>query len=112
MKRVKQAGWPLYGLSNWSLETFPITRRKHAFFDLLDDYLLSGQVNLVSHLAIFQRMLEKIGRKPEECVFIDDNPANVAASRALGIMTIHYQSPGTGNRTPAIGDFVKSYSSE
>lgn len=95
MKRVKQAGWPLYGLSNWSLETFPITRRKHAFFDLLDDYLLSGQVNLVKpDPAIFQRMLEKIGRKPEECVFIDDNPANVAASRALGIMTIHYQSPG------------------
>lgn len=94
MKRVKRAGWPLYGLSNWSMETFPVIRRRHTFFDLLDDYLLSGQVNLVKpDPAIFQHLLEKIGRPPEECVFIDDNPANVAASRALGIVTIHYQTP-------------------
>lgn len=94
LKRVKAAGWPVYGLSNWSMETFPITRRRHAFFDLLDDYLLSGEVNLVKpDPAIFQIMLAKIGRAPAECVFIDDNPANVAASRALGIVTIQYQSP-------------------
>ena len=94
LQRIKQAGWPVYGLSNWSMETFPIIRRKHNFFDLLDDYLLSGQVNLVKpDPAIFQQMLDKIGRKPAECVFIDDNPANVQASRALGILTIHYQSP-------------------
>lgn len=94
LKRVKAAGWPVYGLSNWSMETFPITREKHHFFDLLDDYLLSGEVKLVKpDPAIFQRMLEKIGRKPEECVFIDDNPANVVAARALNIVTIQYRSP-------------------
>jgi 2-haloacid dehalogenase len=95
MKRVKQRGWPVYGLSNWSMETFPIIRSKHNFFDVLDDYLLSGQVNLVKpDPAIFQRMLDKIGRKAGECVFIDDNPANVQASQSLGLVTIHYQSPG------------------
>jgi 2-haloacid dehalogenase len=94
LKRVKAAGWPVYGLSNWSMETFPIARQRHHFFDLLDDYLLSGEVRLVKpDPAIFEHMLDKIGRKPEECIFIDDNPANVQASRALGIVTIHYQSP-------------------
>jgi 2-haloacid dehalogenase len=94
LKRVKAAGWPVYGLSNWSMETFPIARQKHHFFDLLDDYLLSGEVKLVKpDPAIFEHMLDKIGRKPEECVFIDDNLANVQASRALGIVSIHYQSP-------------------
>ena len=94
LKRVKAAGWPVYGLSNWSMETFPIIRKQHTFFNLLDGYLLSGEVKLVKpDPAIFQRMLEKIGRRPEECVFIDDNPANVAAARALDIVTIQYQSP-------------------
>ena len=94
LKRVKAAGWPVYGLSNWSMETFPIIRKQHTFFNLLDGYLLSGEVKLVKpDPAIFQRMLEKIGRKPEECVFIDDNPANVAAARALNIVTIQYRSP-------------------
>jgi len=94
LKRVKAAGWPVYGLSNWSMETFPIIRKQHTFFNLLDGYLLSGEVKLVKpDLAIFQRMLDKIGRKPEECVFIDDNPANVAAARALNIVTIQYRSP-------------------
>ena len=94
LKRVKAAGWPVYGLSNWSMETFPIIRKQHTFFNLLDGYLLSGEVKLVKpDPAIFQRMLEKIGRKPEECVFIDDNPANVVAARALNIVTIQYQSP-------------------
>jgi len=94
LKRVKAAGWPVYGLSNWSMETFPIIRKQHTFFNLLDGYLLSGEVKLVKpDLAIFQRMLDKIGRKPEECVFIDDNPANVVAARALNIVTIQYRSP-------------------
>jgi len=94
LKRVKAAGWPVYGLSNWSMETFPIIRKQHTFFNLLDGYLLSGEVKLVKpDPAIFQRMLEKIGRKPEECVFIDDNPANVVAARALNIVTIQYRSP-------------------
>ena len=94
LKRVKAAGWPIYGLSNWSMETFPIIRKQHTFFNLLDGYLLSGEVKLVKpDPAIFQRMLDKIGRRPEECVFIDDNPANVVAARALNIVTIQYQSP-------------------
>jgi 2-haloacid dehalogenase len=94
LKRVKAAGWPVYGLSNWSMETFPITRKKHRFFDLLDDYLLSGEVKLVKpDPAIFQHMLDKIGRQPGECVFIDDNPANVTAAQALGIVAIQYESP-------------------
>jgi 2-haloacid dehalogenase len=94
LKRVKAAGWPVYGLSNWSMETFPITRKKHRFFDLLDDYLLSGEVKLVKpDPAIFQHMLNKIGRQPGECVFIAANPANVPAAQALGIVAIQYESP-------------------
>ncbi|PIV26566.1 MAG: hypothetical protein COS37_05745, partial [Anaerolineae bacterium CG03_land_8_20_14_0_80_58_20] len=87
--------WPVYGLSNWSSETFPITRRKHDFFDILDGYLISGEVNLVKpDPAIFQRLLDKIGRDAQECLFIDDALPNIEAARALGMTAIHFQSPG------------------
>ena len=95
VQRLKQAGWPVYGLSNWSSETFPITRRKHDFFDILDGYLISGEVNLVKpDPAIFQRLLDKIGRDAQECLFIDDALPNIEAARALGMTAIHFQSPG------------------
>jgi 2-haloacid dehalogenase len=34
MQKLKRAGWPVYGLSNWSTETFPIIRQKYDFFDI------------------------------------------------------------------------------
>jgi len=43
MKELKQKGYPLYGLSNWSTETFPLMNGKFDFFDLLDDMVISGE---------------------------------------------------------------------
>jgi putative hydrolase of the HAD superfamily len=34
---------------------------------------------------IFAVVLDRLGRSPEECVFVDDEPVNVAAGRALGM---------------------------
>src|SRR5512147_3239835 len=31
LKRLKQAGYSVYGLSNWSAETFPYARQRHDF---------------------------------------------------------------------------------
>jgi len=42
--------------------------------------------------AIFHRTLERLGREPEEAVFIDDSPANVAGARALGIHAVHFRA--------------------
>jgi len=94
VQRLKQAGRSVYGLSNWSSETFPIIRQKYDFFDILDGYLLSGDVNLVKpDPAIYQHLLDKIGRSAQECVFIDDSLINIEAARRLGFACIHYRSP-------------------
>ncbi len=42
---------------------------------------------------IFERTLARLGRRPEEAVFVDDFAHNIAAAQALGMYTIHYQ-PG------------------
>jgi 2-haloacid dehalogenase len=94
MKELKQAGYPLYGLSNWSAETFPRVRQKHDFFDLLDDMVISGEVGHVKpHPEIFQILLDRIGKAAEECLFIDDALENIQQAQKMGFVTIQFQSP-------------------
>ena len=42
--------------------------------------------------AIFHRTLERLERKPEETVFIDDSPPNVAGARSLGMHAVHFRA--------------------
>jgi FMN phosphatase YigB (HAD superfamily) len=44
--------------------------------------------------AIFNLMLGKIGRPPDECLLIDDSESNITAAQKLGFAAIHFQSPG------------------
>lgn len=94
LKQLKQAGYPLYGLSNWSAETFPYAREKYDFFHLFDDFVISGEVGQVKpDPEIFQIMLEQIGKPAEQCLFIDDSLTNINQAQKMGFGTIHFQSP-------------------
>jgi 2-haloacid dehalogenase len=94
LKHLKQAGHPLYALTNFSTETFPIMRRRYSFLKLFEYILVSGEVGLIKpNPAIYQLMLEKIGRVASECLFIDDSVKNVTAASQLGFDTIHFQAP-------------------
>lgn len=95
LKRLKEKGFPLYGLSNWSAETFPFALSKYDFFHLFDDMLISGYVGTIKpDPAIFNLLLETIGRRASECLFIDDSPANIRQAKHMGFVTIHFVSPG------------------
>jgi 2-haloacid dehalogenase len=94
MKRLKQAGYPVYGLSNWSSETFPMVRNKFIFFDLLDDIVISGEVGQIKpEPEIYEIALQRIGRPANECLFIDDSLANIEQARKMGFAVVHFQSP-------------------
>jgi 2-haloacid dehalogenase len=93
LKELKQAGYPVYGLSNWSAETFPYARQKYDFFELLDDIVISGHVGHIKpDPEIFQILLEKIGYPAQECLFIDDAPTNIDQAWKMGFETILFQS--------------------
>jgi len=94
LQALRQAGFPLYALSNWSAEKFPVIRRKYGFFEWFDDIVLSGEVRLVKpDPRIFTAFLERIGRSAPDCLFIDDSTANLEAANRLGFHTLHFQSP-------------------
>lgn len=91
---LKQDGYPLYGLSNWSTETYPRARHKHNFFDWFDDVILSGAVKLNKpDPAIFNLLLNKTGYTAPECVLIDDSEPNIDTANKMGLVSIHFTSP-------------------
>ena len=94
VKGLKRAGYPLYGFSNWSAETFPIARERFDFFDLFDDMVISGEVGYVKpEPEIYQIMLDRIGRPAQECLLIDDSLPNISQANKMGFAIIHFQSP-------------------
>jgi 2-haloacid dehalogenase len=91
---LKQAGWPLYGLSNWPAEKFALVRPKYAFFDWFEDILISGEVGLAKpDPRIYQLFLARSGRKAGECLFIDDSAHNLVTAGQLGFTTLLFTSP-------------------
>lgn len=94
MRELKRTGHPVYGLSNWSAETFAWVRPRYAFLEELDDYLISGAVGQVKPgEKIYQLFLERVGKQAGECVFIDDSPANIETARRLGFTGVLFTSP-------------------
>jgi 2-haloacid dehalogenase len=93
LEELKAAGYELHALTNWSAETFPFARDRFAFLDWFESILVSADVGLIKpDPAIFELLLERIGRSPSECTYIDDSVRNVAAAAALGLDAIHFES--------------------
>ena len=91
--RLKDAGVPVHAISNWSAETFPRAKEIYPFLGAFDVLVVSGTEKLVKpDAAIFRRFLERAGVRAEECIFIDDNAANIAAAAALGFHTEHFST--------------------
>ncbi len=43
--------------------------------------------------AIYLHCIRQLGIKPEESLFVDDHPANIAAADRLGLRTFHFVGP-------------------
>jgi len=62
--------------------------------DAFDEIVISAEVGLVKPDArIYEHILERMNIQPEEAVFVDDFPENVAGAQAVGIQAIHFQNP-------------------
>ncbi|MDX1663577.1 MAG: HAD family phosphatase [Candidatus Promineifilaceae bacterium] len=65
---------------------------KYPIADTFDLIVCSAEEKVMKpETEIYQRTLERLGRTPQEAVFIDDNAENIAAARAMGIHVIHYR---------------------
>ena len=91
---LRERGVPLYALSNWWAETFPIARARFDFLGWFDGIVISGEFGAAKpDPRIFAHLLETYGLRADATVFIDDVPANIAAAAAAGMRTILFTDP-------------------
>ncbi len=94
----------IYGLTNWSMETYPTARQHFKILQLIDDYVVSGAEGIVKpDHRLFQILLDRFGLRAEECVFVDDNSANVASACEMGFKGIVFH--GTDDLRRHLDDF-------
>lgn len=93
LRALKRAGYGIYGLTNWSAETFPLIRDTYPVFGEFDGIVVSGEEHLLKpDAAIYRCLLDRYGLQPEESIFIDDNAANVEAARGVGMKALRFES--------------------
>lgn len=92
MDSLKEKGYKLYYLSNMSEHVKGSNPEAFAFTERMDGGIYSCEVHLIKpDPAIYRSLLEKYGLVPEECLFIDDHPENIAAGKRLGIKGIVFR---------------------
>ncbi len=81
----------LFGLTNWSAETFPTALELFPFFEVFEGKIVvSGEEKLIKpDPAIFHVLLDRYNLNTQECMFIDDNYDNIRAAQELGFYTVH-----------------------
>ncbi|HYM04062.1 MAG TPA: HAD family phosphatase [Stellaceae bacterium] len=91
---LRERGVPLYGLTNWSAETFPIGKRRFEFFSWFKGIVVSGEEKMVKpDPRIYRVLLERYGFAAHDAVFVDDVQRNADAAAALGFHGIRFTDP-------------------
>lgn len=94
LNRLKKAGYPLYGLTNWSHETFGYAKSRFDFLNLLDGIVVSGEEKTAKPKPeIFNILIKRYHLTPEETLFIDDSLPNIETAKKLGFQTIWFENP-------------------
>jgi len=83
----------LYGLTNWSAETFHIALKRFEFLHWFEGIVVSGEEKTRKPFKeIYEITLNRYDINPKSAIFIDDNEANIKAASQIGLHTIHFKS--------------------
>lgn len=94
LSELRKRGYRLVALRKWSADTFPLVKDQFPFLDWFEPIVLSGAAGRAKpHPLIIQTLLDRIHRRAEEWVFVDDSPDNLTTACELGFKAIKLVSP-------------------
>ena len=91
LRKLQNTNYELFGLTNWSYETFPYALENYDFFEIFKGKIVvSGTEKLIKpDPKIWNILLERYQIKAEESIFIDDNIKNIEMAKNLNFKVIH-----------------------
>ena len=95
LEELRARNVPLFALTNWSAEKFPLARSRFEFLEWFDGILVSGEERIKKpDSRIYQLAIERFALEPAETLYVDDAEKNIAAAALLGFQTHHFVEPG------------------
>jgi epoxide hydrolase-like predicted phosphatase len=94
VRQLREAGYRTALLTNNAREWEPMWRSLIPVDELFDVVVDSSVVGLRKpDPRIYELTCERLGLRPDECIFVDDLQCNVDAAAALGIEVVHCTNP-------------------
>ena len=93
-EKLIEKGIPVWGLSNFGVQNYPITRDQIPSLQRFDRLFLSGELKIAKpDPAIYAHVEKEAGVDSSELYFIDDTPANIDAAAQRGWQTHLFRGP-------------------
>jgi 2-haloacid dehalogenase len=93
LRAERETGLPCYALTNMEAETYPLRLEGFPFLSWFDGTVVSGREGVAKpEPAIFRRLLDRFGLRPDTTLMIDDTKENLEMASKLGIQTVLFRS--------------------
>lgn len=91
---MKERGYRIYILSNWSKPAFDACKDTALnFLPLVDGTVFSYKEFVIKpEQKIYEIICTRYDINPQEAIFLDDSEANIKSAREYGLHAIHFQS--------------------
>ena len=94
LRELRDQGTPLYALTNFSAETFPVAQRIYDYLAWFRGIVVSGHEGLIKpDPRIYRLLLERYELTAENVIYIDDVERNAQAANDLGMTGLHFTGP-------------------
>jgi 2-haloacid dehalogenase len=94
LEHLRTANVRTFAITNFPAEKFDETCAIYPFLTGFEGVIVSGRERIVKPApAIFRLFLHRFGLVASDCVFIDDNAANVSAARHVGMTALRFETP-------------------
>ena len=88
---LRAVGVRVFGLSNWSAQTYPLAPVTAPVVARLGGVLVSGEEGIAKpDAAVFELAITRFGLARNRTVFTDDSLPNVEAAGRVGLLTEHF----------------------